>query len=83
MSYTSGAGWCSLAFRVPSLLQAGMVYESVRDTYCRNCIPSDEQTKAYIAMLTATAGLSGEISAATLFDFSAAAEASKEMAVKK
>ena len=62
--------------------QAAKAYDSVKDTFSRNCVPSDEQAKAYIAMLGATAGL-GEISAASIFDFSVAAEAAKEMAAKK
>ena len=39
--------------------------------------------KAYIAMLSVTAGLKGDFAPASIFDFSAAAEASKEMAVRK
>lgn len=62
--------------------QAAKAYESVKETFSRNGIPSEEQSKAYIAMLGATAGL-GEISAASIFDFSAAAEAAKEIAAKK
>jgi hypothetical protein len=34
-------------------------------------------------MLSATAGLKGDFAPASIFDFSAAAEASKEMAQKK
>jgi hypothetical protein len=34
-------------------------------------------------MLRATAGLSGDVSRAAIFDFSAAPEAAKEMAAKK
>ena len=72
------ARWMNL-----SASQAGKAYESVRETFSKNGIPSEEQTKAYISMLTATAGLGGEISPASIFDFSPAAEAAKEMAVKK
>ena len=72
------ARWMNL-----SASQAGKAYDSVRETYSRNCIPSEEQAKAYISMLTATAGLGGEISPASIFDFSLAAEAAKELAVKK
>jgi len=64
-------------------LQAGKVYDSVRETFSRNGIPSEEQSKAYISMLAATAGLGGDISPASIFDFSPAAEAAREMAVKK
>ena len=63
--------------------QAGRAYDSVRDTYSKNGIPSDEQTKAYIAMLGATAGLKGDVAANSIFDFSLAAEAAKEMTGKK
>jgi hypothetical protein len=55
----------------------------VKETFSKNGIPSDEQAKAYIAMLSATAGLKGDFSPTSIFDFSPAGEASKEMAVKK
>ena len=58
--------------------QAGRAYDSVRDTYSKNGIPSEEQTKAYIAMLGATAGLKGDVAANSIFDFSLAAEAAKK-----
>ena len=64
-------------------LQAANVYDSVRETFSKNGVPTEEQTKAYITMLGATAGLKGEVSAASIFDFSLAAEAAKEMAVRK
>ncbi|HEX2226268.1 MAG TPA: ABC transporter substrate-binding protein [Candidatus Binatia bacterium] len=60
--------------------QAARVYESVRDTYSKDGIPTEEQSKAYIAMLGETAGLKAEISASSIFDFSLAVEAAKEMA---
>ena len=63
--------------------QAGRAYDSVRDTYSKNGIPSEEQTKAYIAMLGATAGLKGDVAANSIFDFSLAAEAAKEMTGRK
>jgi NitT/TauT family transport system substrate-binding protein len=63
--------------------QAARAYESVKDTYSKHGIPTDEQSKAYIAMLVATAGVSAEAAAATIFDFSLAAAAAKELAVKK
>ena len=63
--------------------QASRVYDSVRDTYSKNGIPSEEQVKAYIAMLGATAGLKGDVAANSIFDFSLAAEAAKEMTGKK
>ncbi len=62
--------------------QAGRVYDSVRDTFSRNGIPSEEQSKAYIAMLTFTAALK-DAAAAAIFDFSPAAEAAREFAAKK
>jgi NitT/TauT family transport system substrate-binding protein len=62
---------------------AARVYESVRDTYSQNGIPSQEQANAYIAMLGATAGLKGDVSGASIFDFTPAAEAAKEMTGKK
>ena len=72
------ARWMNL-----SSAQAGRVYDSVRDTYSKNGIPSEEQVKAYIAMLGATAGLKGDISHGSIFDFSLAADAAKEMSGKR
>ena len=63
--------------------QAAKAYDSVKETFSKNGVPSEEQAKAYIAMLSATAGLKGDFAAASIFDFSAAAEASQEMALKK
>ncbi len=63
--------------------QAAKAYDSVKETFSKNGVPSEEQAKAYIAMLSATAGLKGDFAPASIFDFSAAAEASKEMALKK
>ena len=62
---------------------AARVYESVRDTYSQKGIPSEEQANAYIAMLGATAGLKGDVSSASIFDFTLDAEAAKEMTGKK
>jgi NitT/TauT family transport system substrate-binding protein len=72
------AKWMSLN---PSV--AARVYESVRDTYSQKGIPSEEQANAYLVMLGATAGLKGDVSSASIFDFTLAAEAAKEMAGKK
>ena len=63
--------------------QAAKAYDVVKETFSKNGVPSEEQAKSYIAMLSATAGLKGDFSPASIFDFSAAAEASQEMAVKK
>jgi NitT/TauT family transport system substrate-binding protein len=62
---------------------AARVYESLRDTYSQNGIPTQEQANAYIAMLGATAGLKGDVSSASIFDFTLAAEAAKETTGKK
>jgi NitT/TauT family transport system substrate-binding protein len=62
--------------------QAAKAYESVRETFSKDGVPTDEQLKAYITMLGATAGLR-DIHPAALFDFSAAGEAVKEMALRK
>jgi ABC-type nitrate/sulfonate/bicarbonate transport system substrate-binding protein len=67
------AKWMNLSRSV-----AARVYESVRDTYSQNGIPSEEQSNAYIAMLGATAGLKGDISSASIFDFTVAGEAAKQ-----
>jgi NitT/TauT family transport system substrate-binding protein len=63
--------------------QASKVYDSVRDTYSKAGVPSEEQTKAYIAMLGATAGLKGDVPANSIFDFSLAADAAREMTGRK
>jgi NitT/TauT family transport system substrate-binding protein len=63
--------------------QAAKVYDSVRDTFSKNCVPTEEQSKAYLSMLSSTASLKGEVSPASIFDFSAALEAAKELGVKK
>ena len=72
------ARWMSL-----NASQAAKAYDSVKETFSKNGVPSEEQAKAYIAMLSATAGLKGDFAPASIFDFSPAAEASKEMALKK
>jgi ABC-type nitrate/sulfonate/bicarbonate transport system substrate-binding protein len=63
--------------------QAAKVYDSVRDTFSKIGVPTEEQTKAYIAMLSSTAGLKGELPAASIFDFSLAADAATELAGRK
>ncbi len=66
-----------------NLAQATKAYDSVKETFSRHGIPSDEQSKAYIAMLTATAGLGAEPAAAAIFDFTVAAEAARELGGSK
>ena len=51
--------------------------------YARDGVPTPEQSKAYIAMLAATAGLNADLPAATIFDFSLSAAAAKELATKR
>ncbi len=63
--------------------QSIKAYDSVKDTYSRDGVPSAEQSKAYIAMLAATAGLNADLPAATIFDFSLSAAAAKELAAKR
>jgi ABC-type nitrate/sulfonate/bicarbonate transport system substrate-binding protein len=72
------ANWMAL-----SPIQANKAYDSVKDTYSQNGIPTEEQAKAYIAMLAATAGVSAKLPSATIFDFSLASAAAKELATKK
>jgi NitT/TauT family transport system substrate-binding protein len=64
-------------------IQANKAYDSVKDTYSQNGIPTEEQAKAYIAMLAATAGVSAKLPSAAIFDFSLASAAAKELATKK
>jgi hypothetical protein len=56
---------------------------SVRETFSKNGVPTEEQAKAYITMLGSTAGLKGNLPSAAIFDFSPAAEADTALAVKK
>jgi ABC-type nitrate/sulfonate/bicarbonate transport system substrate-binding protein len=63
--------------------QGVRAYDSVKDTFSRNGIPTDEQSKAYIAMLAATAGVSVDLKTESIFDFSLAAAAAKDLAPKK
>ena len=73
----------SVLFFVLTSAQAIKAYDSVKDTYSRDGVPTQEQSKTYIAMLAATAGLSADLPAATIFDFSLSAAAAKELAGKK
>jgi NitT/TauT family transport system substrate-binding protein len=63
--------------------QAAKAYDSVRDTFSKNCVPTEEQSKAYLTMLSSTAGLKPEISPMTIFDFAPALEAAKDLSAKK
>ena len=72
------AKWMNL-----STAQAAKVYDSVRDTFSKNCVPTEEQSKAYLTMLSSTAGLKPEISPMTIFDFAPALEAAKDLSAKK
>jgi ABC-type nitrate/sulfonate/bicarbonate transport system substrate-binding protein len=72
------ANWMAL-----SPIQANKAYDSVKDTYSQNGIPTEEQAKAYIAMLAATADVSAKLPSAVIFDFSLASAAAKELATKK
>jgi hypothetical protein len=63
--------------------QASKAYDTVKDTFSRDGVPTLEQSKAYIAMLAATAGLSADLPAQTIFDFSLSVTAAKELRVKK
>lgn len=72
------ANWMAL-----NPIQANKAYDSVKDTYSQNGIPTEEQAKAYIAMLAATAGVNAKLPSAAIFDFSLAGAAAKELAMKK
>jgi ABC-type nitrate/sulfonate/bicarbonate transport system substrate-binding protein len=63
--------------------QALKAYEAVKDTYSRDGVPTPEQSKSYIAMLAATAGLNADLPASTIFDFSLSAAAYKELTAKR
>ena len=63
--------------------QALKAYDSVKDTFSRDGVPTAEQSKAYITMLAATAGLNADLPASAIFDFSLSATAAKELAAKK
>ena len=64
-------------------VQAAKAYDSVRDTFSKIGVPTEEQAKAYIAMLSSTASLKGDVAAGSIFDFSLAAEAARDLAQKK
>jgi hypothetical protein len=66
-----------------NLMQAVKAYDSVKDTHSRDGVPTPEQSKAYIAMLAATAGLNADLPPATIFDFSLSTAAAKELAGKR
>ena len=53
------------------------------DTFSKIGVPTEEQAKAYIVMLTSTASLKGEVAPASIFDFSLAEAATRELAQKK
>jgi hypothetical protein len=63
--------------------QGVKAYDSVKETFSRNGVPTDEQSKAYIAMLAATAAVSADLVPSTIFDFSFAAAAAKELSINK
>jgi ABC-type nitrate/sulfonate/bicarbonate transport system substrate-binding protein len=63
--------------------QAAKTYDTVKDTYSQVGLPTDEQIKAYIAMLAATAGVKGDISSAVIYDFSPTEQAIKEMSRRR
>jgi hypothetical protein len=64
-------------------VQAAKAYDSVRDTFSKIGVPTEEQAKAYIAMLSSKASLKGDVPATSIFDFSLATEAARELAQKK
>jgi hypothetical protein len=55
----------------------------VRDTFSKIVVPTEKQAKAYIAMLTSTASLKGDVAAASIFDFSLAEAAARKLAQRK
>jgi hypothetical protein len=54
----------------------------VKDTFSRNGIPTDEQNKAYLAMLAATASVSADLKPESIFDFSLAAASGQRSGAK-
>ncbi len=63
--------------------QAARTYGTVRDTYSRNGLPTDEQVNAYITMLANTAGIKENITPASIYDFSPTEAAIRELLDKK
>src|SRR5436190_21012471 len=59
-------------------VQAAKAYDSVRDAFSKIGVPTEEQAKAYIAMLSSTASLKGDVAAGSISDFCLAAEAARE-----
>lgn len=63
--------------------QAAKTYASVKDTYSRNGLPTDEQVNAYLAMLANTASIKGPIMRAAIYDFSPTEAAIQAMTAQK
>ena len=76
---TASATKVRLAIPSPSLSYLPIYVAVQRGFFARRGFEI-EQSKAYIAMLTATANLSAEPAAASIFDFTTAAEAARELA---
>ena len=63
--------------------QGVRAYDSVKDTFSRNGIPTDEQSKAYIAMLAATAGVSVDLKTRIDFRFFTRCRSGQRSGAKK
>jgi hypothetical protein len=46
-------------------------------------VPTEEQSSAYLTMRSSTANLKPDLSATTIFDFSPALDAAKDLSAKK
>jgi NitT/TauT family transport system substrate-binding protein len=62
--------------------QAEKAFASVEDTFSRDCIPTAEQANAYLPMLKVTTEAKEDIAPATVFSFSLAEAAAKELSKK-
>lgn len=63
--------------------QAAKTYETVKDTYSVNGLPTDEQVNAYLTMLANTAEIKKPIAPSAIYDFSPTEAAIKELAAKR
>ena len=63
--------------------QAALVYDSVRETFSKNGVPTEEQGKAYITIARLDGRTEGKFARRGDIRFFPAAEAATELAVKK
>jgi hypothetical protein len=63
--------------------QSAAAFGAVEDTFSSDCIPTPDQADSYLSMLKVTTDSKDMISPAAVFNFSRAAEVSKELKSKQ